>query len=216
MEELQFRTKLVSKDGKHAPPQHIPSLQTEERAYQEPTINNIPYICRENIPSDGSDIALNYRKNMLDYDRPSSAILRARRKEQEQKEYQLRGLINTVSSSYSADDHSVSSNHTFNTVETSLLSHGRNLSKGSNIKWETVNVYITFGLLTLSDQAPMMQGIHGTQETLMQGTTILTSILGTMKTLSKAMIEQNTGNILMKCQDPFVTSVQRDGEFHRL
>lgn len=34
-----------------------------------------------------------------------------------------------------------------------------------------------------------------------------------MKTLSKAMIEQNTGNILMKCQDPFVTSIQRDEAF---
>mmetsp|Transcript_1506 Transcript_1506/g.2751 ORF Transcript_1506/g.2751 Transcript_1506/m.2751 type:complete len:330 (-) Transcript_1506:2506-3495(-) len=146
--------------------------------------------------------------NRLDPNRPSSAILRARRREHEQRELHLRGLMNTVSASYSGDEHSVSSTCTFNTVETSLLSHGRNLAKGQNIKWENVNVYVSFGLLTTPGDAPTegtYAGIDDTKQNVMLG-----SIMDKMKTLSKAMIEQNTGNILMKCQDPFVTSIKGD------
>lgn len=165
----------------------------------------------KSVTYDMPDASLDENETKHKTKRPSSAILRARRRENEQKEDRLRGLINSVSSSYSGDDHSVSSNGTFNTVETSLLSHGRNLSRGKNIKWESVHVYISFGLLTTSQEAPK-EGVFDTVEASVQDK-LLTSIVSKMKALSKAAIEQDTGNILMKCQDPFITSVQRDEKF---
>jgi hypothetical protein len=177
--------------------------------HKEKSSKSVTYnISDASVSDSGADTA---NKSGLDAHRPSSALLRARRKQHEQRETHLRGLINTVSASFSGDEHSVSSACTYNTVETSLLSHGLNLSKGKNIKWENVNVYISFGLLTALGEAPK-QGIYESMEDMKQNT-ILTSIMSKMKTLSKAMIEQNTGNILMKCQEPFVTSIQRDGEF---
>jgi hypothetical protein len=163
--------------------------------------------------SDASGTDAPNHSTTLDARRPSSAILRARRKQHEQRENHLRGLMNTVSSSYSGDEHSVSSHCTFNSVETSLLSHGRNLSKGKDIKWEKLNVQISFGLLTTPREAPTEGSFSSIDD--MEENIMLRSIMSKMKTLSKAMIEQNTGNILMKCQDPFVTSIQRDGEYQR-
>jgi hypothetical protein len=141
--------------------------------------------------------------------RPGSATLRNRRRHIEEKEGQLRGLMRGASSS--ADDESVSSTSTYQTMETSLVSHSKNLSSGKNLQWEDTSLFICFGLLTTIEECPK-EGTYGPDSHLVNKH-ILRSIMKKVKKLSKTVIEERSGNVLMKCHQPFVTSVKRKGEF---
>eukprot|EP00979_Chaetoceros_neogracilis_P015222 scaffold5530_cov283-Chaetoceros_neogracile.AAC.14 len=137
--------------------------------------------------------------------RPGSATLRNRRRHIEEKEGQLRGLMRGASSS--ADDESVSSTSTYQTMETSLVSHSKNLSSGKNLQWEDTSLFICFGLLTTIEECPK-EGTYGPDSHLVNKH-ILRSIMKKVKKLSKTVIEERSGNVLMKCHQPFITSVKR-------
>jgi hypothetical protein len=141
--------------------------------------------------------------------RPGSAALRRGRGPQEEREGQLRGIMYGLAASYSGDDRSVSS-PSFNSMETSLFSHSKNLASGKNLHWEDVSIFVCFGLLTTADKCPR-EGVFDPNDTSVNSK-ILFSVMKKVKKLSRSVIEEKSGNILMKCNQPFVTSVKRDGK----
>jgi len=141
--------------------------------------------------------------------RPGSTILKNRRRQTEEKEGKLRGLMRGASASW--DDESVSSASTYQSMEISLVSHSRNLSSGKNLQWEDASLFICFGLLTTLEHCPK-EGAYHPNKGLPQKH-ILRSIMKKVKKLSKSVIEERSGNLLMKCQQPFVTSVKREESF---
>ena len=140
--------------------------------------------------------------------RPGSAALRRRRGQQEEREGQLRGIMHGIATSYSGDDRSVSSVSSFNSMETSLFSHSKNLASGKNLQWEDVSIFVCFGLLTTAEKCPR-EGIFDPNDTSVNSK-ILQSVMKKVKKLSRSVIEERSGNMLMKCKQPFVTSVKRD------
>jgi len=144
--------------------------------------------------------------------RPGSAALRRRRRQQEEREGQLRGIMHGIATSYSGDDQSVSSVSTFNSMETSLFSHSKNLASGKNLQWEDLYVFVYFGLLTTAEKCPL-EGVFDPNDASVNSK-ILRSVMKKVKQLSRSVIEERSGNILMKCKQPFVTSVKRDESFN--
>ena len=142
--------------------------------------------------------------------RPASATLRRHRSQQGQKEEELRDIMQGISVSGSVDsDESVETSTTFHTTE-SLVSHNRNLASGQGLKWETIHLHISFGLLTTEEDAPQ-SGLYQPFETV-EGASMLQKIMVKIKNSSKEVLEDGSGNVVMKCQHPFVTAVNRDGK----
>ena len=142
--------------------------------------------------------------------RPASATLRRHRSQQGQKEEELRDIMLGFSVSGSVDsDESVETSTTFHTTE-SLVSHNRNLASGQGLKWETIHLHISFGLLTTEEDAPQ-SGLYQPFETV-EGASMLQKIMVKIKNSSKEVLEDGSGNVVMKCQHPFVTAVNRDGK----
>ena len=146
--------------------------------------------------------------------RPHSATLRRRRRQQTEKEEKLRNAMNGIGSTYSADSSDGSVQSTSSFTVTSLLSVNRNLANGT-LKWEKVFVHVWFGLLTSVKEAPR-EGPYQAQETTdvtPEEDGLLQIIMRKVKKISKVALEDNNGNVVMKCQHPFVTSVRKDGKF---
>ena len=142
--------------------------------------------------------------------RPASATLRRHRSQQGQKEEELRDIMQGISVSGSVDsDESVETSTTFHTTE-SLVSHNRNLASGQGLKWETIHLHISFGLLTTEEDAPQ-SGLYQPFETV-EGASMLQKIMVKINNSSKKVLEDGSGNVVMKCQHPFVTAVNRDGK----
>ena len=143
--------------------------------------------------------------------RPGSASLQRKRRQQQRTENALQGMLAKVSSSMSvrSDDRSVTS---FSTVETSLVSHTRNLSN-ENVKWESITIPVWFGLLTNEYGAPR-EGQY--TPSMSNNHTVLKNILNKMSTVSKKVIEQEnaSGNMVMKCDLPYISRIERDSNFH--
>ncbi|GFH50336.1 hypothetical protein CTEN210_06812 [Chaetoceros tenuissimus] len=143
--------------------------------------------------------------------RPGSASLQRKRRQQQRTENALQGMLAKMSSSMSlrSDDRSVTS---FSTVETSLVSHTRNLSS-ENVKWESITIPVWFGLLTNEYGAPR-EGQY--TPSMSNNHTLLKNILHKMSTVSKKVIEQEnaSGNMVMKCELPYISRIERDSNFH--
>lgn len=146
-------------------------------------------------------------------DRSVSSVrsrLREYRKRHERREHDIRNRMHLIASSYShtSDSMSVYSLGSIETVETSLLSHCRNLTSGRDLKWEKLPLHFYFGFLTSSADAPMC-GSYETGDDIAPSF-LLDGVMRKAKELSKAIIENNEGNIVMKCHTPYVKHIHRD------
>jgi len=143
--------------------------------------------------------------------RQESATLTRLRSRQGQREVDLRQRLLGLTKSLSSDDdhdHDSVTESSFGAIETFLGSHNRNSESGIDLKWEKEFVHICFGLLTTSEEAP---SVGEYEKISLKGDDLLSSIMKKVKHLSKAIFEQKNGNVVMKCQSPFVRSVSRDG-----
>lgn len=152
----------------------------------------------------------------------SSRAIRKLRKKQEMKELGLRQQLQSMS----AKSEDSESSRSFETMDSSLrsfksLQTSRSGSKGSaSIQWENQYVQFSFGLLTAHEETPQPgqynsdRSSRNTSESLknLPNSSILEVIMSKAMSLSKAIIEQRSGNVIMKCQKPFITSVETDGK----
>ena len=140
--------------------------------------------------------------------RPLSAALKKYRDRHEQREDELRDIMQGISitNSTESDKSAVSYADT-----DSLVSHNRDLARGASLKWERLYLPFCFGLLTTEEEAPRT-GPYQPHETIENGS-MLQKIMTKVGSSSKEVLEQSTGNVIMKSQDPFVTAVKRDGTY---
>jgi hypothetical protein len=140
--------------------------------------------------------------------RPLSAALKKYRDRHEQKEDELRDIMQGISITNSAE----SDKSLVSYADTdSLVSHNRDLARGASLKWERLYLPFCFGLLTTEEEAPRT-GPYQPHETIENGS-MLQKIMTKVGSSSKEVLEQSTGNVIMKSQDPFVTAVKRDGTY---
>lgn len=143
--------------------------------------------------------------------RPLSAKLKKFRERHEKREDELRGIMQGISVSASGEsEKSLDLDISWADTE-SLVSHNRNLARGVSLKWEKLYLPFCFGLLTTRDEAPRT-GPYQPHESI-EVASLLQKIMKKINSTAKEVLEESTGNVIMKSQDPFVTAVKIDGEY---
>ena len=164
----------------------------------------------------------------------ASFALRDRRTRQLEKERLLRSRMKRIGSPDSASGLSLtSSGGSFDgSVETSLISLNQSRSSGKeremkkSMKWDKVPVEFAFGLLTSKDDAPRKGVYHGKRSTrrsddsvstksssrLLDSSPMLKHVITKAGEVSKAAVQNRSGNVIIKARSPYVESVVRDSK----
>jgi len=144
------------------------------------------------------------------------------------KELGLRQQLQSMSGK-SEDSDSLTS-RSFETMDSSLrsfksLQSARSIhtskskrAESKSIHWEDQYVEFSFSLLTAHYDTPQpgqYNSVGSESKTNLPDSDILEGIMSKAMSLSKAIIEQRSGNVIMMCQNTFITSVELDGKLHR-
>ena len=155
----------------------------------------------------------------------SRARIRKLRNKQEMKELGLRQQLQSMSSK-SEDSDSLTS-RSFETMDSSLrsfksLQSARSIhtsiskrAESKSIHWEDQYVEFSFSLLTAHYDTPQpgqYNSVGSESKTNLPDSDILEGIMSKAMCLSKAIIEQRSGNVIMMCQNTFIISVELDGK----
>ena len=136
-----------------------------------------------------------------------------------------------IDSIYSSDSgysfQTASSADSVETMETSLLSQNRSISRGQNLRWNRFHIAFSFSLLTSQLDAPP-EGLYNKEEQVLndessvmsshigERSIVLESIMSKVRQIAQMALEERGGNVVMKCsrnRPPFIISVRRDSKY---